>query len=127
MRTRLAAGVVGAAALLTLFGGNVAAADGKDHVAQAKDTPGQRGDSSPWMHDSPGRMHDRPGRVHDRREGRYDRREGRYDRREGGYDRSGFRDNPLRLTTCALGTALGSLTGSGEDCIADRFGRGYRN
>ncbi|MEI5135272.1 hypothetical protein RB199_27580 [Streptomyces libani] len=120
MRTRLAAGVVGAAALLTLFGGNVAAADGKGHVARAKDTPGQRGDSSPWMHDSPGRMHDRPGRVHDRREGRYDRR-------EGGYDRSGLRDNPLRLTTCALGTALGSLTGSGEDCIADRFGRGYRN
>ncbi|WP_411134666.1 hypothetical protein [Streptomyces sp. C10] len=120
MRTRLAAGVVGAAALLTLFGGTVAAADGKDHVAQAKDTPGQRGDSSPWMHDSPGRMHDRPGQVHDRREGRYDRR-------EGSYDRPGFRDNPLRLTTCALGTALGSLTGSGEDCVADRFGRGYRN
>ncbi|AZS72880.1 hypothetical protein DDE74_19635 [Streptomyces lydicus] len=120
MRTRLAAGVVGAAALLTLFGGNVATADGKDHVAQAKDTPGQRDDSSPWMHDSPGRMHDRPGRVHDRREGRYDRR-------EGGYDRPGFRDNPLRLTTCALGTALGSFTGSREDCVAGRFGRGYRN
>ncbi|MCW7987598.1 hypothetical protein XF35_20565 [Streptomyces platensis subsp. clarensis] len=127
MRTRLAAGVVGAAALLTLFGGNVAAADGKGHVAQAKDTPGQRGDSSPWMHDSPGRMHDSPGRMHDRPGRVHDRSEGRYDRREGGYDRSGLRDNPLRLTTCALGTALGSLTGSGEDCIADRFGRGYRN
>ncbi|MEU8783384.1 hypothetical protein [Streptomyces sp. NPDC048637] len=120
MRTRLAAGVVGAAALLTLFGGNVAAADGKDHVAQAKDTPGRTGDSSPWMHDSPGRMHDRPGRVHDRREGRYDRREGRYERP------GRFRDNPLRLTTCALGSALGSLTGSGEDCMGGRLGRGYR-
>ncbi|MGW3007960.1 hypothetical protein ACWC9R_03840 [Streptomyces sp. NPDC001219] len=121
MRTRLAAGVVGAAALLTLFGGTVAAADGKDHVAQATDTPGQMHDSSPWMHDSPRRMNDRPGRLHDRREGRYDRREGRYERP------GSFRDNPLRLTTCALGTALGSLTGNSEDCLGDRLGRGSRD
>lgn len=60
MRTRLAAGAVGAAVLLTLFGGNVAGADGRDHVAQAADTPGQRHDSSPWMHNSPGRMTDQP-------------------------------------------------------------------
>lgn len=69
------------------------------------------------MHDSPLRMNDRPGRTHDRRERRYDRRE-----------RPGrFRDNPLRLTTCALGTALGSLTGSREDCMAERYGRTFRN
>lgn len=110
MRTRLAAYVVGAAALLTLFGGTVAAADSTDHVAQATDTPGQAHDRSPWMHDSPLRMNDRPGRTHDRRE-----RPGR------------FRDNPLRLTTCALGTALGSLTGSREDCMAERYGRTFRN
>lgn len=120
MRTRLAAGVVGAAALLTLLGGNVAAADGKDHVAQAKDTPGQAHDSSPWMHDTPVRMNDRPGRLHDRREGRHDR-QGRYESPER------FRDNPLRLTTCALGTALGSLTGSSDDCLGGRFGRGSRD
>ncbi|MEW9517660.1 hypothetical protein [Streptomyces tubercidicus] len=121
MRTRLAAGVVGAAALLTLFGGTVAAADSKDHVAQATDTPGQAHDSSPWMHDSPLRMNDRPGRTHDRRADRYDRREHRYERP------GRFRDNPLRLTTCALGTALGSLTGSREDCMAERYGRNFRN
>ncbi|MCX4639295.1 hypothetical protein QT196_19525 [Streptomyces sp. P9-2B-2] len=121
MRTRLAAGVVGAAALLTLLGGNVAAADGKDHVAQATDTPGQAHDSSPWMHDTPLRTNDRPGRLHDRREGRYDRREGRYERP------GRFRDNPLRLTTCALGTALGSLTGSSEDCLGGRSSRGDRD
>ncbi|MFE1174440.1 hypothetical protein [Streptomyces sp. NPDC058773] len=120
MRTRLAAGVVGAAALLTLLGGNVAAADGKDHVAQATDTPGQMHDSSPWMHDSPLRMNDRPGRLHDRRERRHDRREGRYERP------GQFRENPLRLTTCALGTALGSLTGRTDDCLAERSGRSYR-
>ncbi|MGW7577708.1 hypothetical protein [Streptomyces sp. NPDC054765] len=127
MRTRLAAGVVGAAALLTLFGASVAGADGRDHVRTATDTPGQTHDSSPWMHDSPPRPNDRPGRLNDRREGRYDRREGRNDRQEGRYDRQGrFRDNPLQLTTCALGSALGRLTGSHHDCVADRFGYGYR-
>ncbi|MFE6737174.1 hypothetical protein [Streptomyces tubercidicus] len=121
MRTRLAAGVVGAAALLTLFGGTVAAADSTDHVAQAKDTPGQAHDSSPWMHDSPLRMNDRPGRKHDRREDRYDRRERRYERP------GRFRDNPLRLTTCALGTVLGSITGNRENCLPERYGRTFRN
>ncbi|WP_329175338.1 hypothetical protein OG754_20510 [Streptomyces decoyicus] len=108
MRTRLAAGAVGAAVLLTLFGGNVAGADGREHVAQATDTPGQRHDSSPWMHNSPGRMTDQPSRMSERREGRY--------------SRPGFRDNPLRLTTCALGTVLGRLTGRGNDCAANRYG-----
>ncbi|MGW7490944.1 hypothetical protein [Streptomyces sp. NPDC054786] len=116
MRTRLAAGVVAAAALLTLFGGNVAGADGTDHVAQAKDTPGQTHDSSPWMHDTPPRMNDRPALMD------------RYNRREGGFNRPGrFRDNPLQLTTCALGTALGRITGRGNDCAANRLGRGFRN
>ncbi|WP_327703804.1 hypothetical protein [Streptomyces decoyicus] len=115
MRTRLAAGAVGAAVLLTLFGGNVAGADGRDHVAQAADTPGQRHDSSPWMHNSPGRMTDQPSRLNERREGRYDRGQGRY-------SRPGFRENPLQLTTCALGTVLGRLTGRGNDCVANRYG-----
>ncbi len=67
------------------------------------------------MHNSPGRMTDQPSRMNERREGRYDRREGRY-------SRPGFRDNPLRLTTCALGTVLGRLTGRGNDCVANRYG-----
>ena len=116
MRTRLAAGAVGAAVLLTLFGGNVAGADGRDHVAQATDTPGTAADSSPWMHDSPGRMN-RPAEPDERRAGK-----GATTAGKAATSRPGFRDNPLRLTTCALGTALGRLTGRGNDCVANRYG-----
>ncbi|WP_336047423.1 hypothetical protein [Streptomyces sp. CA2R101] len=118
MRTRLAAGAVGAAVLLTLFGGNVAGADGRDHTTQATaaDTPAQTPDSSPWMHERPATMNDRPIRVNTRPVGRYDRG-------QAGFDRNGrFRDNPLLLTSCALGTALGRITGSGNDCVASRYG-----
>ncbi|MFI0712792.1 hypothetical protein ACH4SK_19525 [Streptomyces inhibens] len=74
MRTRLAAGAVVAAALLTLFGNNVAGADGRgDHV-----------------------------------------------RRHHGTVR--LNDEPIRMTACALGTALGALTGRDNNCVADRLG-----
>lgn len=118
MRTRLAAGAVGAAVLLTLFGGNVAGADGRDHTTQATaaDTPAQTHDSSPWMHNTPARVNDRPIRLNTRPAGRYDRG-------QAGFDSNGrFRDNPLQLTTCALGTTLGRLTGRGGDCVAGRYG-----
>ncbi|MFJ6788481.1 hypothetical protein [Streptomyces angustmyceticus] len=113
MRTRLAAGAVGAAVLLTLFGGGVAGADGRDHTPQATNTPAQppaqTHDSSPWTYDSPVRLNHRPAN--------------RYDRRQAGFDSMGrFRDNPLQLTTCALGTALGRLAGRGNDCVATRYG-----
>ncbi|MCZ1008868.1 hypothetical protein [Streptomyces lydicus] len=125
MRTRLAAGAVGAAVLLTLFGGSVAGADGRDHTTQstAADTPAQTHDtaartpdSSPWMHDRPAGTNDRPLRVNTRPAERYDRG-------QAGFDRNGrFRDNPLQLTSCALGTALGRITGRGNDCVASRYG-----
>ncbi|MEU8993673.1 hypothetical protein AB0952_00375 [Streptomyces caniferus] len=102
MRTRLAAGAVGTAVLLTLFGGSVAAADGTDHITPATGTPAQTHDSTPFLHNSPVRINDRP---------------------VGRYDRMGrFRDNPLQATTCALGTVLGRLTGRGNDCVAGRYG-----
>lgn len=102
MRTRLAAGAVGTAVLLTLFGGSVAAADGTDHITPATGTPAQMHDSTPFLHNSPVRINNRP---------------------VGRYDRMGrFRDNPLQATTCVLGTALGRLTGRGNDCVASRYG-----
>lgn len=122
MRTKLAAGLVGAATVLTLFGGPVAVADGKDNPTMAANTPAQTDDTSPWMHDTPSRTYDTPSRFNDRRDGRRDRRNGRNE----GQGR--HRNNPLRLTACALKTALGVLTGKTGHCGLDRFARGgYRN
>ncbi|RXS79039.1 hypothetical protein EST92_19310 [Streptomyces sp. TM32] len=122
MRTKLAAGLVGAATVLTLVGGPVAVADGKDNPTLATDTPAQTHDASPWMHDAPARSYDTPSRFNERRDRRNDRREGR---NEG---RGRYRNNPLRLTACALKTALGALTGRTGHCGLDRFARGgYRN
>ncbi|MFI1303787.1 hypothetical protein [Streptomyces sioyaensis] len=122
MRTKLAAGLVGAATVLTLVGGPVAVADGKDNPTLATDTPAQTHDASPWMHDAPARTYDTPSRFNERRDRRHDRRDGR---NEG---RGRYRNNPLRLTACALKTALGALTGRTGHCGLDRFARGgYRN
>ncbi|WP_435244131.1 hypothetical protein [Streptomyces sioyaensis] len=122
MRTKLAAGLVGAATVLTLVGGPVAVADGKDNPTLATDTPAQTHDASPWMHDAPARTDDTPSRFNERRDRRHDRRDGR---NEG---RGRYRNNPLRLTACALKTALGALTGRTGHCGLDRFARGgYRN
>ncbi|MBM4794847.1 hypothetical protein HXP44_22970 [Streptomyces sioyaensis] len=122
MRTKLAAGLVGAATVLTLVGGPVAVADGKDNPTLATDTPAQTHDASPWMHDAPARTYDTPSRFNERRDRRHDRRNGR---NEG---RGRYRNNPLRLTACALKTALGALTGRTGHCGLDRFARGgYRN
>ncbi|MFI0905912.1 hypothetical protein ACH4TE_20610 [Streptomyces sioyaensis] len=121
MRTKLAAGLVGAATVLTLFGGPVAVADGKDNPTAA-DTPAQTDDTSPWMHDTPSRTYDTPSRFNERRDRRHDRQNGRNERQ------GRNRNNPLRLTACALKTALGALTGRTSHCGLDRFARGgYRN
>ncbi|MFE2229295.1 hypothetical protein [Streptomyces kronopolitis] len=115
MRTRLAAGLVGAATVLTLFGGPVAAADGKDHATLSSGTP-RTHDASPWMHDTPFRTYDSAARFRDRRS----------DRRVGRTEAQGrHRNNPLRMTACALRTALGALTGN-DDACAQRLSRGYR-
>lgn len=119
MRTRLAAGLVGAATVLTLVGGPVAVADGKDHPTLSSDTPGTH-DASPWMHDTPSRTYDTTGRFRDRRDRRSDRRDGRTEG-QGRYRNN----NPLQLTACALKTALGALTGNDNAC-AERLSRGNR-
>lgn len=116
MRTRLAAGLVGAVTVLTLVGGPAAVADGKDHATLSSDTP-RTHDASPWMHDTPTRTYDTTGRFRDRRG---DRRVGRT-ASQGRYRNN----NPLRMTACALRTALGALTGN-DDACAQRLSRGYR-
>ncbi|WP_433857188.1 hypothetical protein [Streptomyces kronopolitis] len=113
MRTRLAAGLVGAATVLTLVGGPAAVADGKDHATLSSDTP-RTHDASPWMHDTPMRSYDSSGRFRDRRSDRRTAAQGRY-----------RNNNPLQMTACALRTALGALTGNDTAC-ARRLNRGYR-
>ncbi|MCK7623812.1 hypothetical protein MUU72_12005 [Streptomyces sp. RS10V-4] len=66
MRTRMAAGAVVAATLLTLTGSTVAVADGKDAPRRTK-------------------------------------------------------DSPIQMAACALGTALGALTGGDANCVRDRL------
>ncbi|GAB7032380.1 hypothetical protein AB0G35_03090 [Streptomyces sp. NPDC021749] len=110
-RTRLAAGSVAAAALLTLAGGT-AAADAPAHQASArpKTDPAPAGgttDTAARTHPSTG-LRDY-GRTSERR-----------------YRTDWMRESPLRLATCALGTALGSLT-NGPDCVADRMGYRFRD
>ncbi|MFB7635447.1 hypothetical protein ACFC0M_31465 [Streptomyces sp. NPDC056149] len=68
MRTRMAAGAVVAATLLTLTGSTVASANGKDNPPRMK-------------------------------------------------------DSPIQMVACALGTALGSLTGGDANCVRDRMDR----
>ncbi|WP_051823119.1 hypothetical protein [Streptomyces sp. NRRL S-1448] len=116
-RTRLAAGSVAAAALLTLAGGTVAAADTPAHQAAArpKTDPAPVGGST----DTAARTHDASG-LRD-----YSRTNGRRTS-ERRYRTDWMRDSPLRLATCALGTALGSLT-NGPDCVADRMGYRFRD
>ncbi|MFD8326142.1 hypothetical protein [Streptomyces lydicus] len=115
MRTRLAAGSVAAAALLTLFGSSAALADNAPTTPRTTTDPAPTADHSRWMHDDyagrtpatdySGRTRESTARTSDRQE--------RPD---------WMRENPLRLTTCALGTALTALTGHGRDCVGDRMG-----
>ncbi|GAU66555.1 hypothetical protein SSP35_03_02030 [Streptomyces sp. NBRC 110611] len=58
MRTRLAAGTVATAALLTLFGGGIAGADAPKHHPRPSDPSPSRGHSErpEWMNDSPVRL-----------------------------------------------------------------------
>ncbi|AOP44938.1 hypothetical protein [Streptomyces lydicus] len=115
MRTRLAAGSVAAAALLTLFGSSAALADTAPTTPRTTTDPAPTPDHSRWMHDDAGRTPaaaDYSGRTRESASRTSDRQE-RPD---------WMRENPLRLTTCALGTALTALTGSGRDCVADRMG-----
>ncbi|MFD8543692.1 hypothetical protein [Streptomyces sp. NPDC059649] len=111
-RTRLAAGSVAAAALLTLAGGTVAVADTPAHHAGArpKTDPVPVGGST----DTARRQHNSTAlRDNNRPQDRQ-------------YRTDWMRDNPVRLAACALGTALGSLT-DGEDCVADRMGYRFRD
>ncbi|MFI0785611.1 hypothetical protein ACH4Q6_08460 [Streptomyces lydicus] len=114
MRTRLAAGSVAAAVLLTLFGSSAALADTAPTTPRTTTDPAPTPDHSRWMHDDAGRTPaaDYSGRTRESASRTSDRQE-RPD---------WMRENPLRLTTCALGTALTALTGSGRDCVADRMG-----
>ncbi|BDM73588.1 hypothetical protein HEK616_70750 [Streptomyces nigrescens] len=111
-RTRLAAGSVAAAALLTLAGGTVAVADAPAHqtAARPKTDPAPVGGST----DTAARTHDSTGL----------RDYGRTSERR--YRTDWMRESPLRLATCALGTALGSLT-NGPDCVGDRMGYRFRD
>ncbi|MFG2284601.1 hypothetical protein ACGFOU_00735 [Streptomyces sp. NPDC048595] len=106
MRTRLAAGSVAAAALLTLFGTTSAGADDTTSHARPKAAAAPAGDQARSMHDDPERRHH--GKRHDGRE-----------------EHSELRESPVRLTACALGTALGSLTGLDNSCVHERLGLNY--
>lgn len=107
MRTRLAAGSVAAAALLTLFGTTTSAgADDTTSHARPKAAAAPAGDQARVVRDDPERKHH--GKRHDGRE-----------------EHPELRDSPLRLTACALGTALGSLTGLDNSCVHERLGVNY--
>ncbi|MEU5210791.1 hypothetical protein [Streptomyces sp. NPDC020742] len=122
MRTQLAAGAA-AAVLLTLFGGTAALADDNGSAVRTASDPNPT-DHSRWMHDGTAA---RPA------DSSYPARTGERYERTRPYEGNSrverprwMNDSPLRLTTCALGTALSSLTGSGRDCVADRMGMRVR-
>ncbi|MGW1377078.1 hypothetical protein ACWD6P_22820 [Streptomyces sp. NPDC002446] len=115
MRTRLAAGSVAAAALLTLFGGDVAGADDTHNRPQAKAAdPVPAGDRSPTMHESTPTQD-----ISRRPEAREQRPEYREQRPEW------LNDSPVRLTACALGTAVSRLAGIDDSCVHERLGIPY--
>lgn len=143
MRTRLAAGSVAAAALLTLFGSNVAGADEAPH-AQTKSDPTPVRDAQGRVTDTTGRMNDPVARTNGHM-GRINHRTGRINAHTGRIndhvgrthaktgrtnDRSDrpewMNDSPVRMAACALGTVVGSLT-DGNDCVRDRMGYDFGN
>lgn len=105
MRTRLAAGSVAAAALLTLFGGNVAGADDTTNHARAKADPVPAYSQQAQDDTEPAQE----------------------SRRRPPEQAEWLKDSPVRLTACALGTAVSQLTGVDDSCVHERLGIPYEH